>query len=166
MASGRLHFLSGLSSLALLRVKWTQFELTAFILVVPCFDSDTFVFGGLVDWHNGVDELMPPEPADIEDHRSTSERDGVSTTSTAYSVRTPYSVDKARGLLDESEAQLSHLREYGRSPWQEQSPPRSSRLTMAQEQFLERTPKALQIGEDSRGTVSTTVHHICSCIFV
>ena len=68
---------------------WTQFELTASILVVPCFYSDTFVFGGLVDRHNVVDELMPPEAADIEDHRSTSEKDGVSTTSIAYSVYIP-----------------------------------------------------------------------------
>ena len=139
---------------------WTQFELTASILVVPCFYSDTFVFGGLVDRHNVVDELMPPEAADIEDHRSTSEKDGVSTTSIAYSVRTPHSVDKARGLLDVSEAQLSHFPEYGRLPWQEQSPQRSSRLIMAQEQFLEKAPMALSIGEESRGTVSTTVQRI------
>ena len=89
-----------------------------------------FMLAGLTDWHKRVDELMPPQPTDIEDHGSASEHNGISVISAAAAASTLRAAGKSHGLLSASEAPSNHLRELGRSPLQELSPPHSSHLPM------------------------------------
>ena len=86
------------------------------------------MLAGLTDWHERVDELMPPQSTDIEDHGSTPEQNGISVTSTADAASTLCSAGRSRGLLSASEAPSTRLHEPGRSPLQEPSPPHSSHL--------------------------------------